>query len=170
MSDVAPLRPEFDFISSCLRAGCALDGVPAQQSIEANQYLEMEGSFRSKGGMAACELVTELLRGRTDQPISMLARWIVEREVLSVSWRSCLMLPMFQFDFPSMAPRPPVREVIRELGPVLGDWPLTLWFAKRNALLGGVAPVDAIDSNPAAVLGAAHAQHLVLLTQASSPS
>ena len=90
--------------------------------------------------------MVRLLGVRTDQPISMLARWIVDREVLSVHWQSRMMVPLFQFDRASMLPRRPVREVIGELAPVLDDWLLALWFARPNVLLGDVAPVDAIGA------------------------
>jgi hypothetical protein len=155
MSDFAPLRPECDFIASCSPGGSTPGSVPAHPDIEASQYLEMEAAFRPQGGMADSDEVAERLLRHTDQPISRLARWIVNRDVLSVSWRSRLMLPLFQFDLAAFTPRPPVREVIRELTPVLGDWALALWFARSNALLGGATPADAIARDPAAVLEAA---------------
>lgn len=162
MNHFTPFRPAFDFsipLPGAPTPGC----VPAPQGcIEASQFLEMETSFRSQGGMAGSDQVAELLSRRTDQPISKLARWIVDRDVLSVSWRSRLVLPLFQFDLTMMMPRGPVREVIRGLAPVLGDWALALWFARRNDLLRGVAPVDVIVRDPWAVFDAARQERLLL--------
>lgn len=159
MRDFTPPRAALHF--SCPRHGPAPAGLPAM-SIEASQYIEMEASFRSRRGLASSERVTELLRRYEDQPVSRLARWIVDRDVLSVEWSSRLMLPLFQFDPASMLPRLEVREVIRELAPVLGDWSLTLWFARPHALLGGAVPVDAIDSDPEAVFDAARAERFLV--------
>jgi hypothetical protein len=125
-------------------------------------YLEMEASFESRGGVASCEELLETLRESTSQPISLLARWIVNREVLSVEWSSLRRLPLFQFDSSTMTPRPEVRAVIGELAPVLDDWLLTLWFVRPNRLLGGMLPVDAIDSHASAVLVAARSDRFLL--------
>ncbi|MGZ5179561.1 MAG: hypothetical protein ACXWC6_00095 [Ramlibacter sp.] len=132
------------------------------QAIEDSEYRELESAFRPHGGVAGCEAVTELLRGRMDQPISRLARWIVGREVLSLEWGSRLMVPLFQFDRFTMLPRPVVGEVLRELAPVLGDWSLALWFARPNALLGYRAPVEAIQGHARAVADAARAQRFLV--------
>jgi hypothetical protein len=126
------------------------------------QYSEMEAAFRPHGGIVGCDGVIELLHKRTDQPISRLARWIVDREVLSVHWQSRMMVPLFQFDRASMLPRSPVREVIWELAPVLDDWLLALWFARPNVLLGDDAPVDAIEANERAVVDAARVERFLL--------
>ena len=40
------------------------------------QYSEMEAAFRRHGGIVGCDGLVPLLHKRTDQPISMLARWI----------------------------------------------------------------------------------------------
>ena len=135
---------------------------PAFEFFEARQYSEMEAAFRPHGGIVGCDDVVRLLSRRADQPVSMLAHWIVDREVLSVHWQSRIMVPLFQFDRASMLPRGPIREVIRELAPVLDDWLLALWFALPNVLLGDVAPVDAIEANGRDVVDAARAERFMV--------
>src|SRR3954453_7516151 len=129
------------------------DALP--QSEQDNQYCEMVNAFRATGGIACCEEITAVLCTRTDQPVPMLARWIVAHEILSFEWQSRTALPLFQFDIATMTPRKVVSQVIRELLPVLSDWEASLWFARPNAWLHDAAPVDAIAANPRAVFEAA---------------
>ena len=127
-------------------------------SHEVSQYREMERAFADAGGIANSDDVASLLRERTDQPISMLARWIVNRDVLSFAWQSQILLPMFQFERKGMVPRAAVVEVLRELTPVLTDWEIGLWFARPNAWLDNASPAQAIDRDPRAVHDAARAE------------
>lgn len=127
------------------------------QATQDDQYREMERSFRANGGIADVDEVTTLLGRHTDQPISVLAHWIVNRDVISFDWRGRTLLPLFQFDLDAMAPRASVTGVIRELVPVLNDWELALWFAAPNGWLDDIAPVDIIDSDAGAVYEAARA-------------
>ena len=133
-------------------------GVPVLlQANEEYQYREMERSFRDNGGIASADEVIAMLGRHTDQPISMLARWIVDREVLSFDWQARKVLPLFQFEMRALTLRPPVIDVIRELLPVLNDWELAFWFARPNGWLDGAAPVETIDLNARAVYDAARA-------------
>jgi hypothetical protein len=54
------------------------------QNLQACQYLEIENEFRASGGVISSEEVVALLMERTDQPISKLARWIVDRHVIGL--------------------------------------------------------------------------------------
>ena len=58
----------------------------------------MEAAFRPHGGIVGCDGVVRLLRRRTHHPISMLARWIDDRDVLSVHWQSRMIVPLIQLD------------------------------------------------------------------------
>ncbi len=55
------------------------------------------------------------LRSRLDQPISTLARWIVNREVLVLPCESVLVLPLFQFDFDSGRVKSDVTAALADL-------------------------------------------------------
>jgi hypothetical protein len=138
-------------------------GLPALlQTTEDFQYREMERAFHSTGGIVSSDEVTDLLRAHTSQPISVLARWIVAHNVLSFEWRSCTMLPLFQFDLHTMTVREAVADVIRELVPAITDWDAALWFSQPNAWLGNSAPVDVIDVNARAVFEAARAERYLV--------
>lgn len=132
------------------------------QSPAETQFREMEHAFRASGGIVNADQLTTLLLGRTDQPISRLARWIVARNVLSFRWRALTLLPMFQFETSTVSPRPDVSRTIRELIPGLSDWDATLWFAQPNAWLDGAAPADAIDEDPQGVFDAARAHRYLV--------
>lgn len=131
------------------------------QSLEERQVLSMERAFRGHGGLASGEDLSLRLRARCDQPISLLARWIVSRTILSVSWRTQTLIPMFQFDPHDMSLRPSVTQVFGELRDVFDDWELALWFAQPNAWLKDASPVDLLVIDPAAVLDAARADRFV---------
>ena len=157
MSDFC-LRSGHNLLLSSRRSPPGRRGVPALlQANQDYQYREMERSFRDKGGIASADEVSDMLGRHTDQPISMLARWIVDREVLSFDWQARKMVPLFQFEHHTMRLRPLVVDVIRELVPVLNDWELSLWFAHPNGWLDDAAPVDTIDVDARAVYEAARA-------------
>jgi hypothetical protein len=122
----------------------------------------IEHAFGASGGIVGSDEMVIRLRRRTDQPISRLARWIVDGEVLSFQWRARIMVPVFQFDPQTLAPRAEVTSVIRELVPALSDWEIALWFAEPNAWLDDEPPVDAILHDPSVVLDAALAERYLL--------
>jgi hypothetical protein len=134
------------------------------QTAQARQYRAMENAFSSTGGIVSADEVVTRLGRHTDQPISQLARWIVDHAVLSFPWRTRTMLPLFQFQFQfqfhlaSITIHPTVTAVIGELVPVLGDWDISVWFAEPNAWVSDTAPVEAIDRDVHAVLDAARAE------------
>lgn len=135
---------------------------PLLESLDPSRYAELKAALQPHGGIATCEEIVRILYGRMDQPISRLARWIVEREVLSVQWEARIMLPLFQFEPVSMLPRRAVREVAQELAAVLDDGALALWFVRPNDLLDGSAPVDALGGSVPLVVDAARTQQVLM--------
>ncbi|MDQ0586124.1 hypothetical protein [Variovorax paradoxus] len=125
------------------------------QTVQAFQYREMEHALRASGGVMSSDEVVTLLVRQTEQPISQLARWIVDRDVISFQWQSRTVLPLFQFDLSTMTPRSSVTAVIRELIPARSDWEICLWFVAPNTRLAGASPLDAIALNAPTVLDAA---------------
>jgi hypothetical protein len=128
---------------------------------EHDQFLFMQRAFGPSGGLISGDGLGRLLRVRAEQPLSMLARWIVRREVVAVDWRSCTMLPLFQFEPCAMTIRPRVTDVVKELTGVFDGWSLALWFAQPNAWLEERAPVDVIHLDPRTVLDAARADRFI---------
>jgi len=118
-------------------------------------------AYGRTGGLASGDEVTFMLRRRTSQPISMLARWIVEQRVVSLGWQGEYLLPMFQFDRSDMALRPPVAAVLDEFDGTFDDWDLATWFALPNSWLADEAPIDVLDVDAGAVLQAARADRFI---------
>ena len=117
--------------------------------------------YHRTGGLASSDDVLLLMRRRTLQPISLLARWIVAQRVVSFEWQSQKMLPLFQFDLADMSVRSEVSAVLDELSGTFDDWGLATWFAEPNSWLQDAAPVDMIDFDRAAVLSAARADRYI---------
>jgi hypothetical protein len=125
------------------------------------QQAEMFRTYRRTGGLASGDEVTLLLRKRTAQPISLLARWIATQRAVSFTWKGQFLLPLFQFELSDMSVRAAVSAVLDELAGVFDDGELAAWFALPNAWLQGAAPVDVLDVEQAAVLNAARADRYV---------
>jgi hypothetical protein len=132
-----------------------------QRCLAAEEFLLVQQAFRGAGGVASGDQMAYLLRERTEQPISVVARWIVGREVVCYEWRSQTMLPLFQFDLPQAALRPSVARVIRELRDLYTDSSLAMWFVEPSLWLNGAKPVQMIGTAPDAVLEAARADRWV---------
>ncbi|KIQ26145.1 hypothetical protein RT97_23100 [Variovorax paradoxus] len=132
------------------------------QTVQASQYREMEHAFRASGGFVSSDELVTLLMRRTEQPISQLAHWIVDRDVISFQWQLRTVLPLFQFDLSTVTPRPGVTAVIRELIPTLSDWDACLWFVAPNAWLADASPLEAISRDASAVLDAARGERYLL--------
>ena len=123
--------------------------------------LNLMHAFRTTGGVVSGDSLAMLLRGRSDQPLSLLARWIVNRQVLSFECHSQTLLPMFQFDLEGLTVRPGLRPVMTELSDVFDDRELVDWFATPNCWLSGESPVAVFSNDLAAVLRAARADRFI---------
>lgn len=90
-----------------------------------------------------------------DQPLSILARWIGRRNVVSVRRRESWLLPRFQFAEPEIEPLPVVGQVVAEMSAVLDDAAPADWFFLPNVWLGGCRPVCPIHDRAKEVYGMA---------------
>jgi hypothetical protein len=127
-----------------------------------------QGLQRSGGLVSADQLVGLMLGGGgrctaqpVSQPISTVARWIVNRQVVCVAWRSQTMLPVFQFSSDVSSLRPGLAAVMAELTDVFDDWQLALWFARGNSSLGDAAPADRMATHPVDVWQAARTDRFI---------
>jgi len=118
-------------------------------------------AFEASGGLIADDELAALLGRSAGQPLSRLARWILNREVVCIPWQLQSVLPMFQFDTRDMSLRPEVVEVVAELSGALDDWDVAIWFATPTSWLEGATPVDAMGVEPASVLQAARADRFI---------
>ena len=128
---------------------------------EDRQFLAMEQAYRASGGVLSGDRLASLLCRRSQQPISIVARWIVSRQVVCFEWQALTLLPLFQFDLSTVTLRACVAEIVQELADTFDDWHLAWWFAQPNARLGEATPVHMIDRDAQAVLTAARADRLI---------
>jgi hypothetical protein len=111
--------------------------------------------YVAHGGVSEDHAIVLRMRRLYCQPLSVLARWIVDREVISFQWRGATLLPDFQFDPSTWQPRPCVGRVVRELLDVYDDLELARWFVNPNVWLDGRLPADVVVSSPDDVFEAA---------------
>ncbi|MEO8807622.1 MAG: hypothetical protein ABI433_16190 [Burkholderiaceae bacterium] len=123
----------------------------------------LQGAFKRSGGVALGDELALFLRSHCDQPVSMLARWIVQRQVVSFVWRSQTLIPMFQFELKQCSVRAGMPETIAELMPAFDDAETVAWFARPNCWLADAAPADVMRVDAPAVLHAARADRFIAL-------
>jgi len=131
------------------------------QWLEDVALLEMSHGYRVHGGLIGGDDFAQRLRAHHDQPVSRLARWIVEREVVAIDWRGAILLPAFQLARGDDGIRPVVSGVLAELRGVFDDAELAQWFIRRNTWLGDARPLDLVEIDEDAIVGAARADRFV---------
>ena len=118
---------------------------------------ELLDVYANAGEVVDERKLVDMLRDSHAQPISLLARWIVERRIVQVELAGRTYVPLFQFKPARMELRPVIAEVVRELRQSMDDLELAAWFVKPNAMLDGLRPVDVVDNEPALLRSAARA-------------
>ncbi len=132
-------------------------------------WLATAAAFSGTGGLVSGDDLAELIRHRCEvagwlpesQPVSLVARWIVTRSVVSLNSPWGPMFPLFQFDLPTASVVDAMAPLLDELRPVFDDVELALWFVTPNEWLGGSRPVSAMHHSLPAVLQAARADRFV---------
>jgi hypothetical protein len=94
--------------------------------------------------------------------VAQLARWIVERRLISVEWQGQTWLPWFQFKHLGRLPDPAMQAVLAEWAGVCDDGAAARWFTRANSMLAGRTPIAVFDDDPGAVLQAARADRFVI--------
>lgn len=118
-------------------------------------YEAMLRFYKEEGGLLTGDQLAALLSSCIEQPISTVARWIVDRRLVLLSNGAQLLLPMFQFDLPRAGIRPEVEDAVRTMRDARDDWGIASWFASANAHLDGIAPARAIRRGAASLEHAA---------------
>lgn len=126
------------------------------------QFIDLLGSFRGCGGLARAEEALAWLDGEVEQGLSMLARWIAMRQVVSFEWQAQTWLPLFQFDRRDMSIHPQLAPILAELSGVFDAWDLAQWFARPNSTLDGLTPAEAFRDDPTVVLQAARTDRFAI--------
>lgn len=158
VSNPAPMlrgrpAPEVRDIEPCAHAR-------RSQVVADDAFVAMLGAYRGSGGLGRVDEVVTLLEGRGHRGVATLARWIVERSVISFEWQQQTWLPWFQFKRADRVPDSGLRAVLVELGAACDGWALAHWFARPHLALAGGAPVDLIAGDPNAVLQAARVERI----------
>ena len=140
----------------------ACDGLNDGQYRMGRQELAvMSHAFRLHGGFMDTDEVALKLRCCCDQPISRLARWIVSRSIVCISWEAQIRIPVFQFAPANMSIRPCCAAILDELRDVMDNWEIGLWFASPNARLDFSTPVAVLAREAPEVLQAARRDRLL---------
>lgn len=126
---------------------------------------ELMDRYGAHGGLASTDEIIGLMRPWWRQPISMLAKWIVGRKVVSFAWRTQILLPLFQFERPRMTPHQGVAEAALELADLMDDEGLAAWFVRPSEWLAQAVPIDRVVSNPDAVAAAARDTRVALMVR-----
>ena len=126
------------------------------------EFTAMEVAYARHGGMLPANEVIERMRGQCEQPISVLAKWIVAGAMITVDWRFDILIPIFQIDPHLRGLRPGCREIVAELRHVMSDWEIARWFATSDPRLGGLAPIDMLAASWRDVFQAARATRSIL--------
>jgi len=135
---------------------------PTDEADASNRLLAIGAVYARHGGMLRADEVVLSMRSDWDQPISVLARWIVSRAVVTIDWRSEILIPVFQIDFRSRELRTGCREIVAELNDVMDGWEMAQWFATSNPWLGGLAPVDMLAVSWRSVVDAARVARFIV--------
>jgi hypothetical protein len=125
------------------------------------EFVAMTRAFGQTGGISHGDDIARRLSEYAAQPISIVARWIVNREALAFAWNRQTLLPLFQFDPSSMTLRPGVSVILRELSDVFDSWGCALWFVQSNAWLADQLPVDLMETSAREVLDAARVDRFI---------
>lgn len=114
-------------------------------------------TYQNFGGVETGDQMVGRMTERWPQPISRLARWVVQRQVVNFHWHGTLYLPLFQFDLSCAWLRNEVPRVMDMLPRNFDDEEVAEWFARPSGLLEGDIPAHALLERHTAVMEAARA-------------
>ena len=127
------------------------------------RYLAILDEFEATGGVVTGDELAAWARSWADQPLSIVARWLVQREVTNFKWQGTTYIPLFQFDCQGKARRDGLQDTISQLACAFDDWEMAEWFALPNVWLGDASPASRLAHDPAGVVGAACADRFVAM-------
>jgi hypothetical protein len=133
----------------------------AFRRLEDRQFLDMSRNFDAQGGWVSGDEMSRRMRRHWDQPISVLANWVMKREIVNIVWHARILIPVFQFSSEDLQIRPVVRAALAELDSVFDDWEIAVWFAQPNAWLHEQPPLDLAARDDEAVIDAARADRFI---------
>lgn len=161
ISQAAAAPPSNSFVPSTTDAAVLLPYRRQQTICTDHAFVTLLDAYRGSGGLASAEELLLSFKHRGGPDVSMLARWIVARQVISFGWQSRTWLPRFQFSPHDMTPRGDLGPTLAELNDVYDECELATWFATPNLSLSGRTPVQAFMTSCSAVNRAARIDRFV---------
>lgn len=127
------------------------------------EFLAVAAGYQRSGGlMGDRELLQRLRDLGEEQPISRLARWIVDGAVVHIEDEAQMWFPRCQFAQGAAWVRPVVTGVLAELEGVLERPEAARWFATPSPWLDDASPADLLGERPLAVIEAARIDRFLL--------
>jgi hypothetical protein len=125
--------------------------------LQARRNAEARAAMLEEFGALTAAEVADLAGSEAKNTSALAGRWRREGRLLAVEHHGTLYYPGFQFDR-SGKPRPEIADILRYLrSPDVTSWQQALWLTSANGWLGGRRPVDLLDDESHAVIGAAEA-------------
>lgn len=123
---------------------------------QVNRNARAHAKLADEFGLLSSTAVAERAKSRSlaSNPAALANRWRSEGKVFTVDVDGSQRFPGFQFGA-NGKPLPVVAQVLAAVGDRLSGWELALWFTGSNGWLGGMRPVDVLDSDPELVVEAA---------------
>ena len=146
--------------------GCALAPAPTALSLPDRNGppdgLAMFAALRATGGMARGDDLARLLSYLDPGDAASLSKLVAAGQVFGFEWRGTYWVPTFQFELGDLSVRRGLSGVLNELHAVFDGRELATWFCQPNAALAERLPVDVLDTDMAAVVGAARLDRFVV--------
>ena len=141
----------------------AMPGRPRVRPTPFTRERELAMLYEASGGLVSDRALLQWLRDLgEEQPISKLARWIVERRVVSFGDEAQMWFPRFQFELGVAWVRPAVLRVLGEFDGVLDQLETAQWFATPSPWLQDEAPAERIARAAHDVVEAARIDRFLL--------
>jgi hypothetical protein len=122
--------------------------------LQARRNAEARTALLEEFGALTSAEVARLAGSRAANRAALANRWRREGRIFAVSHGRAQYYPAFQFDELGQ-PQEVIGRVLEAFAGRGGDWEVALWFTTSSGWLGGRRPVDLLDEDPEAVVGAA---------------
>jgi hypothetical protein len=123
----------------------------------------MLDAFEATGGVVTGDELASWARSWSDQPLSLVAWWLVKREITHFKWMGVTYIPLFQFDFQGRTRRAGLQDIVAQLSCAFDDWEMAEWFGLPNVWLDDATPASRLVHDAASVLDAARADRFVAM-------
>ena len=128
--------------------------IPSAEVLQAQANADLRAKFVASYGAYTGEELARLAGSRAGNAAQYASRLKRHGLIMSIRWAGRVLYPRFQFTDDGR-PLPVVSEVLGIFDGQLSEWQTVFWFISGNGYLDDCAPVDLLQENSDAVLGAA---------------